>query len=139
VRPEDGGPQISLKQPIGTPPVRASTQAMPVGSISGTVRCWGDKARGIRVSSEASSRLRSCEAVLFMRNPANIPGREYSLFIRLKNRILRLAPEVVKYEDARITEPFGRPGESASNRKERLKIDRWNVSRLPSSATLIVL
>src|SRR5579863_7442730 len=37
VFPEDAGPQISLRQPRGRPPVMASTSGTPVESISG----WG--------------------------------------------------------------------------------------------------
>lgn len=66
VRPEDACPQISVRQPSGTPPVSASTEAMPVGIISGVERCGGVNARGIRFSRAASTRLRSSEAVEIM-------------------------------------------------------------------------
>jgi len=58
--------QISVRQPSDTPPVSASTEAMPVGIISGVERCGGVNARGIRFSRAASTRLRSSEAVEIM-------------------------------------------------------------------------
>jgi hypothetical protein len=39
-----------------------STEAILVGTISGSGRCGGVKARGIRGSNTASRWLRSCEA-----------------------------------------------------------------------------
>ncbi len=38
VRPEEAGPQISVRQPRGRPPVRASIAAMPLETISGAGR-----------------------------------------------------------------------------------------------------
>src|ERR1019366_5525833 len=38
VRPEEAGPQISVRQPRRRPPVRGSIAAMPLGTISGAGR-----------------------------------------------------------------------------------------------------
>jgi hypothetical protein len=53
VRPEEAGPQISVKQPRGRPPVRASTAAMPLDTISGTGRTANREA-GVTPASLAS-------------------------------------------------------------------------------------
>src|SRR5436853_7726055 len=38
VRPEDSGPQTSVRHPRGRPPVRASIWAMPLEAVSGAGR-----------------------------------------------------------------------------------------------------
>src|SRR5580698_5983276 len=53
VRPEEAGPQISVRQPRGRPPVRPSIAAMPLDTISGTGRTANREA-GVTPASLAS-------------------------------------------------------------------------------------
>jgi predicted PP-loop superfamily ATPase len=66
LRPDDEGPQISVRQPSGIPPVSASTEAMPLRIRSGEGRWIGEKARGMRCSSACSSRVRSSVAAVII-------------------------------------------------------------------------
>jgi hypothetical protein len=45
VRPEDAGPQISVRHPRGKPPVMASRAGMPLETISGAGRVSRREAR----------------------------------------------------------------------------------------------
>jgi hypothetical protein len=60
VLPEEAGPQISVKQPRGSPPVSASIAAIPLETISGAGRTASREA-GVTAASLAS--------------PANPPGK----------------------------------------------------------------
>jgi hypothetical protein len=53
VRPEEAGPQISVRQPRGSPPVRSSIAAMPLETISGAGRTANCEA-GVTPASLAS-------------------------------------------------------------------------------------
>ena len=53
VRPEDAGPQISVKQPRGRPPVRTSIATIPLDTISGAGRTANREA-GVMPASLAS-------------------------------------------------------------------------------------
>jgi hypothetical protein len=53
VRPEEAGPQISVRQPRGKPPVSASISAMPLDTISGIGRTANREAGVIPASLES--------------------------------------------------------------------------------------
>ena len=56
VRPEEAGPQISVRQPRGRPPVSASMAAMPLGTISGAGRTASREA-GVTLARIVDCRL----------------------------------------------------------------------------------
>jgi len=51
VRPEDAGPQISVRQPRGRPPVSISSSRMPLDTISGAGRTFRREAGVIEAAS----------------------------------------------------------------------------------------
>src|SRR5262245_26194643 len=58
VRPDDGGPKTSVIAPRGSPPVSASSGAIPVGTRSKTRRSISVKGVGIRTLKADSNRAR---------------------------------------------------------------------------------
>src|SRR5262245_3749473 len=58
VRPEEEGPKISLIAPRGSPPVRMSSESIPVGTVSKTRRSMSVKGDGIRSPNADSNRAR---------------------------------------------------------------------------------
>src|SRR5262245_62217743 len=58
VRPEEEGPKISLIAPRGSPPVRMSSESIPVGTLSKTRRSRSVKGDGIRSPNADSNRAR---------------------------------------------------------------------------------
>src|SRR5262249_51329392 len=61
VRPEDGGPEISVIAPRGSPPVSTSRGAIPVGTLSRTRRSRSVNGDGIRSAKADSNRARVAE------------------------------------------------------------------------------
>src|SRR5262249_10474008 len=59
VRPEEGGPKISVMAPRGNPPVSASREAIPVGTLPKTRRSRSVKGDEIRSPSADSNRART--------------------------------------------------------------------------------
>src|SRR5262245_26926971 len=59
VRPEDGGPEISVMAPRGSPPVSASRGAIPVGTLSQTRRSGSVNGDGTRSLKADSNRARA--------------------------------------------------------------------------------
>jgi hypothetical protein len=48
VRPEEGAPEISVNVPFGKPPASASTERIPVETVSGVMRSGNSEAGIIR-------------------------------------------------------------------------------------------
>src|ERR1700751_644775 len=65
VRPEDSGPQISVRHPRGRPPVRASNGEIPVDAVSGAGRTSSRVAGVTPVSFGAPDKCFSRAAALF--------------------------------------------------------------------------
>src|SRR5579859_2810564 len=70
VRPDDGGPQISVSEPRGMPMDFALSSAIPVEIVSGTILGLGVRAPGIRFARVASICVRRMEAADVIRDLA---------------------------------------------------------------------
>ena len=84
VRPEEAGPTISLSAPRGSPPVRASSCAMPMGTVIGAARSRSSKVEPSCLPSDDSSWARrvAADGMRDLRD-GRIGGEVFSLFIRL--------------------------------------------------------
>ena len=85
VRPEEAGPQISVRQPRGRPPVSASIAAMPLETISGAGRTASREA-GVTPASLASLSVEVEKARCGGRPSSKLrPGRLRAGFGRIFN------------------------------------------------------
>ena len=85
VRPEETGPVISLSAPRGRPPVRASSSAMPMGTVCGAMRSRNNSVGARRSPSDDSMRARSV-AVAVME------------YLEGENRVSGIAVHVIRYQ-----------------------------------------
>jgi len=74
VRPEEAGPQISVRQPRGRPPVSASISAMPLETISGAGRTANREA-GVTPASLASLNVPGMNTPVEMAGTTRCGGR----------------------------------------------------------------
>src|SRR5262245_32850091 len=83
VRPEEGGPKISVMAPRGNPSVSVSREAIPVGTLSKTRRPRSVKGDEIRSPSADSNRarVRMTDCIEVHRDSSHL----YRTFVRYVN------------------------------------------------------
>ncbi len=102
VRPEEAGPQISVRQPRGRPPVSASIAAMPLETISAAGRTANREA-GVTPASLASVKSRKSSLRRATLGAKLRPGRLRANFGAFFNKRQKGGPGPPKWKPLRKT------------------------------------